>query len=77
MLVEGKTRYAVLLRNNDLKSKPLMNRRIHQISALPAEARRSMPFTAAWNSWPGHGAWATGIAWFYDRRRLKWAWSRP
>lgn len=44
MLVEGKTRYAVLLRNNDLKSKPLMNRRIHQISALPAEARRSMPF---------------------------------
>ena len=43
-LVERKTRYTVLLRNNDRKSKPLMNRLIHEMSPLPAEARRSITF---------------------------------
>ena len=51
-LVERKTRYTVLLRNNDRKSKPLMNR-------LTRGARS--PLTAAWSSWPGASwkpAWA-------------------
>ncbi|WP_207470567.1 IS30 family transposase [Paracoccus fontiphilus] len=43
-LIERKTRYTVLLRNNDRKSKPLMNRLIHEMSPLPAEARRSITF---------------------------------
>ena len=43
-LIERKTRYIVLLCNNDRKSKPLMNRLIHEMSPLPAEARRSITF---------------------------------
>ncbi|MCZ0964229.1 IS30 family transposase [Paracoccus sp. EF6] len=43
-LVERKTRYTVLLRNNDRKSRPLMNRLIQEMSPLPAEARRSITF---------------------------------
>lgn len=43
-LIERKTRYTVLLRNIDRKSKPLMNRLIHEMSPLPAEARRSITF---------------------------------
>ncbi|MEI4264341.1 IS30 family transposase, partial [Roseovarius sp. D0-M9] len=40
-LVERKTRYTVLLRNNDRKSRPLMNGLINEMSPLPTEARRS------------------------------------
>ena len=36
-LIERKTRYTVLLRNNDRKSRPLMNRLIHEMSPLPAD----------------------------------------
>ena len=43
-LVERKTRYTVLLRNNDRKSRPLMNRLIIEMSPLPADARRSITF---------------------------------
>jgi IS30 family transposase len=40
-LIERKTRYTILLLNNDRKSRPLMNKLIHTMSPLPAEARRS------------------------------------
>ena len=43
-LAERKTRRTVPLRNNDRKSRPLMNRLIHGMSPLPAEARRSITF---------------------------------
>lgn len=43
-LIERKTRYTVLLRNNDRKSRPLMNKLINEMSPLPVEARRSITF---------------------------------
>lgn len=43
-LIERKTRYTVLLRNNDPKSQPLMNKLINEMSPLPADARRSITF---------------------------------
>ena len=43
-LVERKTRYAVLFRNNDRSSKMLMNRLINLFSPLPVTARRSITF---------------------------------
>lgn len=43
-LVERKTRYTALLRNNDRKSRPLMSRMIQEMSPLPAHARRSITF---------------------------------
>lgn len=43
-LIERKTRYTVLLRNNDRKSRPLMNKLINEMSPLPANARRSITF---------------------------------
>ena len=43
-LVERKTRYAVLFRNNDRSSKHLMNRLIALLSPLPLSARRSITF---------------------------------
>lgn len=43
-LTERKIRYTVLLRNNDRKSKPLMNRLIDEMSPQPTEARRSITF---------------------------------
>ncbi|WP_394199099.1 IS30 family transposase [Litoreibacter albidus] len=43
-LIERKTRYTVLLRNNDRKSRPLMNKLVNEMSPLPADARRSITF---------------------------------
>ena len=43
-LIEGKTRYALLLRNKDRKSRPLMNKLINDMSSPPSNARRSITF---------------------------------
>jgi len=43
-LVERKTRYTVLLQNNDRKSRPIMNQFINVLSPLPQSARRSITF---------------------------------
>jgi IS30 family transposase len=43
-LIERKTRYTMLLRNNDRKSRPLMNKLINEMSPLPVDARRSITF---------------------------------
>ena len=42
--IERRTRYAVLLKNTDRRSKPLMNRQTDLFSPLPAPARQSMTF---------------------------------
>ncbi len=42
--VVRRTRYAVLFKNNDRRSKPLMNRLIDLFLPLPAPARKSMTF---------------------------------
>jgi len=52
-LVERKTRYTTLFRNNDRQSKPIMNQVVNGYSALPHNARRSFTFDrgtefAAW-----------------------------
>ncbi len=45
-LIERKTRYAVLFRNNDRSSKMLMSRLINLLSPLPVTARRSGAFSS-------------------------------
>lgn len=43
-MVERKTRFTVVFRNNDRRSKPIMNRLIDLMSPLPQYARRSLTF---------------------------------
>ena len=60
--VERTTRYTVLFRNNDRRSKPIMGRLIDALAPLPAEARRSLTAGGGFEfvSWrdlgPGLGA---------------------
>ncbi len=67
-LVERKTRYTVLLRNNDRKSLPLMNRLINEMSPLPTEARRSITFDRGFEftSWRELDKGMGTKAWFCD-----------
>lgn len=67
-LVERRTRYAVLFKNNDRRSKPLMERLIDLFSPLPSPPRQSMTFDRGFEftSWR---ELATGMgtdAWFCD-----------
>ena len=61
-LVKRRSRYIVLLRNNDRQSKPIVGRLIDELGVLPAAARRSITFDrgsefAAWRALePGLGA---------------------
>lgn len=43
-VVERKSRYTVLFRNNDRRSKPIMGQLIRHLGALPAHARQSLTF---------------------------------
>lgn len=43
-VVERKSRYTVLFRNNDRRSKPIMGQLISHLGALPAHARQSLTF---------------------------------
>jgi IS30 family transposase len=67
-LIERKTRYTVLLCNNDRKSKPLMNRLIHEMSPLPADARRSITFDRGFEftSWRELKTGMGTKSWFCD-----------
>ncbi|MEP2984110.1 MAG: IS30 family transposase [Sulfitobacter sp.] len=67
-LIERKTRYTVLLRNNDRKSRPLMNRLINEMSPLPSEARRSITFDRGFEftSWRELNKGMGTKAWFCD-----------
>jgi len=67
-LVERKTRYTVLLRNNDRKSRPLMNRMVNEMSPLPADARRSITFDRGFEftAWRELDRGMGTKAWFCD-----------
>ena len=67
-LIERKTLYTVLLRNNDRKSKPLMNRLIDKMSPLPADARRSITFDRGFEftSWRELKTGMGTKSWFCD-----------
>jgi len=43
-VVERKSRYTVLFRNNDRPSKPIMGQLISHLGALPVQARQSLTF---------------------------------
>ena len=49
-VVERMSRYTVIFRNNDRRSRPLMNRLIDLLSPLPRDARQSLTFDRDWNS---------------------------
>tara|TARA_R110002110_G_scaffold415559_1_gene650655 strand:- start:14138 stop:15145 length:1008 start_codon:yes stop_codon:yes gene_type:complete len=67
-LVERKTRYTLLFRNNDRKSKPIMNRLIAELSPLPHSARRSITFDRGFEftSWRELERGMGTQAWFCD-----------
>jgi transposase, IS30 family len=43
-VVERKSRHTVLFRNNDRRSKPIMNQLIRHLAPLPVTARQSLTF---------------------------------
>ena len=67
-VVERKSRFTVLFRNNDRRSKPLMGRLIDVLSPLPQGARRSLTFDRGLEfvSWRELGAGMGAKAWFCD-----------
>ena len=67
-LIERKTRYTVLLRNHDRKSRPLMNKLINEMSPLPANARRSITFDRGleFSSWRELHKGMGTKSWFCD-----------
>jgi IS30 family transposase len=67
-LVERKTRYTFLMRNNGRKSRAIMSRLIHEMSPLPAEARRSITFDRGLEfvSWRELESGMGTKAWFCD-----------
>lgn len=52
-LVERVSRYAIIMRNENRQSKPVMEALIQGLSPLPADARQSITFDAAPSSGPG------------------------
>jgi transposase, IS30 family len=67
-MVKRKSRFTVLLRNNDRRSKPLMSRLIAALSPLPLPARRSLTFDRGLEfvSWRELEAGIGTVAWFCD-----------
>lgn len=67
-LVERKTRFTVLFRNNDRRSKPIMNRLINLMAPLPQSARRSLTFDRGLEfvSWRELENGIGARAWFCD-----------
>ena len=67
-LIERKTRYTLLFRNNDRRSKPIMNRIINEMSPLPQAARRSITFDRGFEfiSWRELERGMGTKAWFCD-----------
>jgi len=67
-LVERKSRYTILFRNNDRRSKPIMGRLIDELSPLPQAARRSITFDRGFEfvSWRELTAGMGTKAWFCD-----------
>ena len=67
-VVERTTRYTVVFRNSDRRSKPIMGRLIDALAPLPAEARRSITFDRGLEfvSWRELDAGLGAKAWFCD-----------
>lgn len=67
-LVERKTRYAVLFRNNDRSTKHFMDRLMHVLVPLPLPARRSITFDRGieFSGWRRLQTGLGTLAWFCD-----------
>ena len=67
-VIERKSRFTVLFRNNDRRSKPLMGRLIDVLAPLPQPARRSLTFDRGLEfvSWRELEAGMGAKAWFCD-----------
>lgn len=66
--VERKTRYAVLLQNDDRKSKPLIKKLVNVFSPLPLKARQSITFDSGFEfvAWRDLEAGMGTQSWFCD-----------
>lgn len=67
-LVERVSRYAVVLRNEDRQSKPIMEALIQGLAPLPADARQSITFDRGteFSAWKHLKAGIGAHAWFCD-----------
>jgi len=67
-VVERKSRYILLFRNNDRRSKPIMNQLIRHLAPLPAQARQSLTFDRGLEfvSWRELERGMGTTAWFCD-----------
>jgi IS30 family transposase len=67
-LVERVSRYAVVMRNEDRQSKPIMEALIQGLAPLPAEARQSITFDRGteFSAWRHLKAGIGADAWFCD-----------
>ena len=67
-VVERQTRFTVLIRNGDRRSRPIMNRLIDHLGPLPAQARRSVTFDRGFEfvSWRELHKGMGTKAWFCD-----------
>lgn len=67
-VVERKSRYTVLFRNNDRRSKPIMSQLIHHLAPLPAPTRQSLTFDRGLEfvSWRELEKGMGTAAWFCD-----------
>lgn len=67
-VVERKSRYTVLFRNNDRRSKAIMNQLIHHLAPLPVQARQSLTFDRGLEfvSWRELEKGMGTTAWFCD-----------
>ncbi|MFC4732259.1 IS30 family transposase, partial [Salipiger abyssi] len=69
-LVERVSRYTVVQRNEDRRSKPIMEALIHGLSALPADARQSITFDrgSEFSAWQRLKDGIGADSWFCDPR---------
>lgn len=67
-VVERKSRYTLLFRNNDRRSKPIMNQLIRHLAPLPVQARQSLTFDRGLEfvSWRELQTGMGTAAWFCD-----------
>jgi IS30 family transposase len=67
-VVERKSRYTVLFRNNDRRSRPIMGQLIRYLAPLPAQARQSLTFDRGLEfvSWRELERGMGTAAWFCD-----------
>jgi hypothetical protein len=67
-LVERVSRYAVVMRNEDRQSKPIMEALIQGLASLPADARQSITFDRGteFSGWKHLKAGIGAAAWFCD-----------